>query len=147
MSQISKAECILSYGCEFQTIIEFYKLDVNHDEASNKINSNLTLAERLESAVSLYWKALATLKASSSTSHPLTFQTEFVRLRGQFLEAMFNLVIIKNTQTITPPPIIAQTLAQNSRDYLQKFGHVTNQLRKAVKVSFVFFFKNKQNIS
>lgn len=77
------------------------------------------------------------LKASSSTSHPLTFQTEFVRLRGQFLEAMFNLVIIKNTQSITPPPIIAQTLAQNSRDYLQKFGHVTNQLRKAVKVKFV----------
>lgn len=44
------------------------------------------------------------------------------------------MVIIKNTQCITPPPSIAQTLAQNSRDYLQKYGHVTNQLRKAVKV-------------
>lgn len=51
---------------------------------------------------------------------------------------MLNLVIIKNTQCITPPPGIAQTLAQNSRDHLQKFGHVTNQLRKAVKVIFLF---------
>lgn len=138
LNHISKAECILNFGCEYETIDEYYKQ--NRDSAANKIKCNLTLAERLERAVSLYWKALATLKASSSTNHPLTFQTEFVRLRGQFLEAMFNLVIIKNTQSITPPPIIAQTLAQNSRDYLQKFGHVTNQLRKAVKVSF--FLKN-----
>lgn len=133
LSQISKAESILNYGCEYETIEEYFKQ--KHDDSSNGLESNLKLAERLERAVSLYWKALATLKASSSTNHPLTFQTEFVRLRGQFLEAMFNLVIIKNTQSITPAPIIAQTLAQNSRDYLQKFGHVTNQLRKAVKVS------------
>lgn len=35
-------------------------------------------------------------------------------------------------QIIVPPPAIACSLAQNSRDYLQKFGHVTNQLRKLV---------------
>lgn len=44
------------------------------------------------------------------------------------------MVIIKNTQGMTPPPAIAQTLAHNSRDHLQKYGHVTNQLRKAVKM-------------
>lgn len=138
LTQISKAECILNYGCEYEKIEAYYKQTSSRDAALNPIKSSLTLAERLESAVSLYWKALATMKASSTTNHPLTFQTEFVRLRGQFLEAMFNLVIIKNTQSITPPPMIAQTLAQNSRDYLQKFGHVTNQLRKAVKVSDIF---------
>lgn len=159
LSQISKAECTLNYGCEFSQIEEYYNQSSKGDGSAKRIKSSLTLAERLENAVTLYWKALATLKvridkikkkissillnfshisrsqASSSTSHALTFQTEFVRLRGQFLEAMFNLVIIKNTQSITPPPVIAQTLAQNSRDYLQKYGHVTNQLRKAVKVS------------
>lgn len=88
-------------------------------------------------AANIFWYQL---QASSSTNHPLTFQTEFVRLRGQLLEAMFNLVIIKNNQSITPPPVIAQTLAQNSRDYLQKYGHVTNQLRKAVKVPHFEFF-------
>lgn len=134
LNQISRAECILNYGCEFDVVDEHYKQTSSREGGIQKIKSNLTLAERLESAITLYWKALASLKASSSTNHALTFQTEFVRLRGQFLEAMFNLVIIKNTQSITPPPTIAQTLAQNSRDYLQKFGHVTNQLRKAVKV-------------
>lgn len=75
----------------------------------------------------------------------MTFQSEFIRLRGQFLEAMFNVVIIKNTQSITPPPAIAQTLAQNSRDHLQKFGHVTNQLRKAVKVMLWLYLQNVKN--
>lgn len=135
LNQISKAECILNSGCEFEVVDEYYKQSSSRDGSAKRLKSTLTLAERLESAITLYWKALASFKASSSTNHALTFQTEFVRLRGQFLEAMFNLVIIKNTQSITPPPIIAQTLAQNSRDYLQKFGHVTNQLRKAVKVS------------
>lgn len=143
LNQISQAECILNYGCEFNVIDEYYKQSTSgsssssssRDASSKRIKSNLSMAERLESAISLYWKALASLKASSSTNHALTFQTEFVRLRGQFLEAMFNLVLIKNTQSITPPPTIAQTFAQNSRDYLQKYGHVTNQLRKAVKVS------------
>lgn len=50
------------------------------------------------------------------------------------MEAIFNVVIARNTQSITPPPAIAQTLAQNSRDNLQKYGHVTNQLRKSVKI-------------
>lgn len=145
LNQISQAECILNYGCEFNKIDEYYKQSTSagtssgstssRDSSAKRIKSTLSMAERLESAISLYWKALASIKASSSTNHALTFQTEFVRLRGQFLEAIFNLVLIKNTQSITPPPIIAQTLAQNSRDYLQKYGHVTNQLRKAVKVS------------
>lgn len=150
LNQISQAECILNYGCKFNEIDEYYKQSISsgtsaastssRDGSAKRIKSNLSMAERLEGAISLYWKALASLKASSSTNHALTFQTEFVRLRGQFLEAMFNLVLIKNTQSITPPPIIAQTLAQNSRDYLQKYGHVTNQLRKAVKVSNAVIF-------
>lgn len=154
LSQISRAECILNYGCEFNVIDEYYKQSTgttsatasNRDGSAKRIKSNLSMAERLESAISLYWKALASLKASSSTNHALTFQTEFVRLRGQFLEAMFNLVLIKNTQSITPPPIIAQTLAQNSRDYLQKYGHVTNQLRKAVKVSVFFLSSSSKDL-
>lgn len=128
--QISKAECILNYGCEYDIIENFYK----SQETEKRPKSQYTLAERLEKAIALYWKALATLKASSSLTHPLNFQTECIRLRGQLLEALFNIVIIKNTQSITPPPTIAQTIAQNSRDHLQKYGHITNQLRKAVKI-------------
>lgn len=137
LSQISKAECVLNHGHDFESISQNY---ASIEPNGAKSLDALTIAERLEKAIALYWKSLATLKASSSPTHPLTFQSEFVRLRGQFLEAMFNVVIIKNTQSITPPPAIAHTLAQNSRDHLQKFGHVTNQLRKTVKVRLHFFF-------
>lgn len=129
LCQVSKAECILIHGFEYEHIAADFAV------LTSSVASPFSLAERIEKATTLYWKALATLKASSSPTHPLTFQSEFVRLRGQFLEALFNVVIIKNTHNITPPPAIAHTLAQNSRDYLQKFGHVTNQLRKTVKVS------------
>lgn len=50
------------------------------------------------------------------------------------MQALFDVITAKNTQAITPPPAIALTLAHSSRDSLQKFGHVTNQLRKASKV-------------
>lgn len=130
LTQISKAECILNYGCDAEFIEGFYK----GQQAGSRPEAQFTLAERLEKAIALYWKALATLKASSSPNHPLNFQTECIRLRGQLLEALFNIVIIKNTQSITPPSTIAQTIAQNSRDHLQKYGHITNQLRKAVKI-------------
>ncbi|XP_055682037.1 integrator complex subunit 7 [Lutzomyia longipalpis] len=125
LSQISKAECVLMYGREFEDIAKKYST-LNTEEY-------LPLSQRLEKAIALYWKALATLKASSSPNHPMTFQSEFIRLRGQFLEALFTAVITKNTQLITLPPAIAQSLAQNSRDHLQMYGHVTNQLRKTVK--------------
>ncbi|XP_055713590.1 integrator complex subunit 7 [Phlebotomus papatasi] len=125
LSQISKAECVLMHGREFEEIAKKYKCS-NPEEF-------LSLSQRLEKSIAMYWKALATLKASSSPNHPMTFQSEFIRLRGQFLEALFTAVITKNTQLITLPPAIAQSLAQNSRDHLQMYGHVTNQLRKTVK--------------
>ncbi|XP_059616371.1 integrator complex subunit 7 [Phlebotomus argentipes] len=125
LSQMSKAECVLMYGREFDDIVKKYK-SANPEEF-------LSLSQRLQKSIAMYWKALATLKASSSPNHPMTFQSEFIRLRGQFLEALFTAVITKNTQLITLPPAIAQSLAQNSRDHLQMYGHVTNQLRKTVK--------------
>lgn len=130
--QIAQAECILLTGFTFEDIQEDYSIIDQKHSAKNK-KKRLPLVEKLDTSISLYWKALATLKASSSPTQAMNFQSEFVRLRGQFLEALFNVVITKNTQTMTPPPAIAQTLAQNSRDHLQKFGHVTNQLRKSVK--------------
>jgi integrator complex subunit 7 len=127
LSQISMAECILIYGREFDEL-EAKFTEIDRDE--NQMN----LIQRLEKAVSLYWKALATLKAASSHIHSLSFQTEFVWLRASFLEALLSVVIARNTQYITPPPAIAQTFAHNTRDSLQKYGHVTNQFRKCVKL-------------
>lgn len=123
LTQMSIAECFLLYGREFEELETSPKVD----------DEKLNLIQRLEKSIEHYWKALATLKAASSHIHSLSFQTEFVWLRASFLEALLSIVIARNTQYITPPPAIAQTVAQNSRDPLQKFGHITNQFRKCVK--------------
>lgn len=43
-------------------IEKYYKKSVKDGAEAPKIDSNLSLAERLEKAVALYWKALATIK-------------------------------------------------------------------------------------
>lgn len=126
LTHMSTAECILLYGNEFEEL-ELQLLEEQRND------TQLNLIQRLEKSIAHYWKALATFKAASSHIHALSFQTEYVWLRASFLEALLSIVIARNTQYITPPPAIAQTVAQNSRDPLQKFGHITNQFRKCVK--------------
>lgn len=128
LSQMSIAECILLYGHEFE--------DLENRLFVNQTEDEMNLFQRLEKSIAFYWKALASLKAASSHIHALLFQSEYVWLRASFLEALLSIVIARNTQYITPPPqyvAVAQTIAQNSRDPLQKFGHITNQFRKCVK--------------
>lgn len=58
LSQISKAECILNHGCEFTEVEAGYVLGKHQI----LYQTPLGISERLEKAVSLYLKALATLK-------------------------------------------------------------------------------------
>lgn len=125
LAQISQAECILNYGQSYEMVIA--------NQNGNLKETDTPLTDILESAITLYWKALATLKSSSLPTQSSPFQIEFIRLRAQFLEALHYVVVAKNTQAITPSPAIAQSIVQYSRDPLQKYGHITNQLRKAVK--------------
>ncbi|XP_034103040.1 integrator complex subunit 7 [Drosophila albomicans] len=126
LAQISQAECILNYGLEYAYMRDNYA----PREAPEPL---LPLMKRLESASNLYQQALASMRACSSPQHPCSFQLEYLKIRAQFLQTLHLAVTVKNAQVIVPPPAIAGSLAQNSRDYLQKFGHVTNQLRKLVK--------------
>ncbi|XP_043647564.1 integrator complex subunit 7 [Drosophila teissieri] len=126
LSQISQAECILNYGLEYAYMRDNYAPKVAPEPL-------MPLMKRLEMASNLYQQALASLRACSSPQHPCTFQLEYLKIRAQFLQTLHLAVTVKNAQVIVPPPAIAGSLAQNSRDYLQKFGHVTNQLRKLVK--------------
>ncbi|KAH8343323.1 hypothetical protein KR059_008311 [Drosophila kikkawai] len=126
LSQISQAECILNYGLDYAVMRDNYAPKAPPE-------SLMPLMKRLENASNLYQQALASLRACSSPQHPCTFQLEYLKIRAQFLQTLLLAVTVKNAQVIVPPPAIAGSLAQNSRDYLQKFGHVTNQLRKLVK--------------
>ncbi|XP_055616005.1 integrator complex subunit 7 isoform X3 [Toxorhynchites rutilus septentrionalis] len=128
MFQISKAECMLNYDAEYEQLVLDFPGNLQPD------NSKSSLLDRLEKAINLYCMAQSTLKATSSPQHPMNFQLEVINLRCQFLQVLHGIVVSRNTLCITPPSAISNTLAQNLRDPLQKFGHVTNQLRKNVKI-------------
>lgn len=67
LSQLSKAECILNYGCEYEEIANM----------KSHLTPTLSIAERLEKAVSLYWKALATFKVSYNPTKLFIHKTLF----------------------------------------------------------------------
>ncbi|CAH0553711.1 unnamed protein product [Brassicogethes aeneus] len=89
-----------------------------------------TLIDRLDKAIIHYNKAIAALKAASTPSYNLQFQAEYMKIRVEFLQCLVQLIYACNTLCIVPPPAIASTLVQYTRDEYQKHGYVTNQMRK-----------------
>ena len=73
------------------------------------------------------------VQAASSPTYSLQFQTEFGRLRVEFLCACSQLVQACKTLQTAPPPAIAHAVAAATRDELQRCGRITQQLRKCVK--------------
>ncbi|KAJ3665781.1 hypothetical protein Zmor_001256 [Zophobas morio] len=100
---------------------------------SHLLSSDDSLVTRLEKAIIHYNKAIAALKAASTPSHNLQFQAEYMRIRSEFLQCLIQLIYTCNTLCIVPPPAIAATIVQNTRDEYQRHGYITNQLRKCVK--------------
>ncbi|XP_066147671.1 integrator complex subunit 7 isoform X2 [Euwallacea fornicatus] len=92
-----------------------------------------TLVTRLDKAIIHYNKAIAALKAASTPSHNLSFQAEYMRIRSEFLQCLAQLIYTCNILCIVPPPAIAATIVQNTRDEHQRYGYITNQMRKCVK--------------
>lgn len=56
-----------------------------------------------------------------------------MRIRTEFLQCLVQLIHTCNILCIVPPPAIAQTIVQSTRDEFQKHGYVTNQIRKCSK--------------
>lgn len=63
LMQISKAECILMYGHDFDDIVKNYS-QLDPKNASTNNLKQLTIVEKLNKSITLYWKALATLRVS-----------------------------------------------------------------------------------
>jgi integrator complex subunit 7 len=117
---------------------------------SHLLSCDDILVNRLEKSIIHYNKAVAALKvievirasdkyhhvlfqAASTPSHNLQFQAEYMRIRTEFLQCLIQLIYTCNTLCIVPPPAIAATIVQNTRDEYQRHGYITNQLRKCVK--------------
>ncbi|XP_018575936.1 integrator complex subunit 7 [Anoplophora glabripennis] len=107
--------------------------EMSKAEAQLYSEESETLVTRLDTAIIHYNKAIAALKAASTPSHNLTFQTEYMKIRTEFLQCLLQLIYTCNILCIVPPPAIAATIVQNTRDEYQRHGYITNQLRKCVK--------------
>ncbi|KRT83554.1 hypothetical protein AMK59_3241, partial [Oryctes borbonicus] len=93
----------------------------------------VSVIDKLDFAVIHYNRAIAALKAASTPTHNLQFQAEYMRIRAEFLQCLIQLVHTCNTLCIVPPPAIAASIVQSSRDEFQRLGYITNQMRKCVK--------------
>lgn len=89
-----------------------------------------TLMDRLDFAIGAYNKAIAALKAASTNTFQLTFQSEYMRLRKEFLCCLVQLLSTCNILCIVPPPAIANNIVQVTRDELQRHGYFTGQMRQ-----------------
>lgn len=93
-------------------------------------SNSLKLLSNLGQSISTYYRAIAALKAASLM---LIFQTEYTRLRCELLQCFMRLLSTCNSFCTIPPPAIASAIVQATRDEMQSYGHITNQLRKRAK--------------
>ncbi|XP_074033531.1 integrator complex subunit 7 [Leptinotarsa decemlineata] len=107
--------------------------EMSQAEAQLYSEETESLVSRLDKAIFHYNKAIAALKAASTPQHNLTFQAEYMKIRTEFLQCLLQLIYTCNILCIVPPPAIASTIVQNTRDEYQRHGYITNQLRKSVK--------------
>jgi len=99
-------------------------------ESQLKLSNPSKLLSNLGQSISTYYRAIAALKAASLM---LIFQTEYTRLRCELLQCFMRLLSTCNSFCTTPPPAIASAIVQATRDEMQSYGHITNQLRKRAK--------------
>jgi len=97
------------------------------------MTSTLSLQERLATSLTLFHRAISSLRCASTTTSPLSFQLEFVTCRVEVVTVLSCLVSAATSLSTSPPPAIAAALAAQSRDELQRCGRVTPQLRKVVR--------------
>ncbi|XP_054272876.1 integrator complex subunit 7-like [Macrosteles quadrilineatus] len=105
--------------------------EVSAGEAS--LRGASAVLDRLGAATTHYYKALAAIKAASTPGQSLVFQTEYLRLRCEMLQCLSQLVATCKSFCTAPPPAISATIVQTTRDDLQRFGNITNRLRKCIK--------------
>lgn len=56
-----------------------------------------------------------------------------MKIRAEFLQNLIQLIHTCNIMCIVPPPAIASTIVQSTRDEFQRHGYITNQMRKCIK--------------
>ncbi|XP_047343602.1 integrator complex subunit 7 isoform X3 [Vespa velutina] len=117
-------------GLELVTKAESFLMDnVDTIDTSKKVD----IVEKLNAAIAHYASACASLKAASTPLRSLQFASEYAKLRCEFLQAVVQLLHSCRSLCTAPPPAIACTVVLATKDDLQRYGRVTQQLRKSVQ--------------
>ncbi|EFN86907.1 Integrator complex subunit 7 [Harpegnathos saltator] len=112
---VTKAECSLTEKIE--------------DQETSKVQ----IVEKLNRAIARYASACASLKAASTPLRSLQFASEYSKLRCEFLQSIVQLLHSCISLCTAPPPAIAVTVVDATKDELQRYGRVTHQLRKSAQ--------------
>ncbi|XP_034171663.2 integrator complex subunit 7 [Osmia lignaria lignaria] len=117
-------------GLELVTKAESCLMDKT-EEAESK--ARVQTVEKLNGAIACYASACASLKAASTPLRSLQFASEYSKLRCEFLQAIIQLLHSCRSLCTAPPPAITITVILATKDDLQRYGRVTNQLRKSAQ--------------
>ncbi|RLU23406.1 hypothetical protein DMN91_003610 [Ooceraea biroi] len=96
-------------------------------------SSKTEIVEKLNGSIARYASACASLKAASTPLRSLQFPSEYSKLRCEFLQSIAQLMHSCISLCTAPPPAIAVTVVIATKDDLQRYGRVTQQLRKSAQ--------------
>ncbi|OAD56152.1 Integrator complex subunit 7 [Eufriesea mexicana] len=117
-------------GLELVTKAESYLMEKTEEVESK---ARVHTVEKLNGAIARYASACASLKAASTPLRSLQFASEYSKLRCEFLQAIVQLLHSCRSLCTAPPPAITCTVVLTTKDDLQRYGRVTNQLRKSAQ--------------
>ncbi|KAG7198235.1 hypothetical protein KM043_005639 [Ampulex compressa] len=117
-------------GLELVTKAESYLME-NTEETDGV--RKIDIVEKLNGAIARYASACASLKAASTPLRSLQFASEYSKLRCEFLQCIAQLLHSCRSLCTAPPPAIAVTVVLATNDDLQRYGRVTQQLRKSAQ--------------
>ena len=103
----------------------------NKTVCGTRTEEKSAILERLNTAISYYASACASFKAASTPLRSLQFASEYAKLRCEFLQALGQLLHSCRSLCTSPPPAIALSIVQVTKDDFQRYGRVTYQLRKS----------------
>ncbi|KOX73792.1 Integrator complex subunit 7 [Melipona quadrifasciata] len=117
-------------GLELVTKAESFLMEKTEEIESK---ARVHTVEKLNGAIARYASACASLKAASTPLRSLQFASEYSKLRCEFLQAIVQLLHSCRSLCTAPPPAITCTVVLTTKDDLQRYGRVTNQLRKSAQ--------------
>lgn len=111
------------------TLMEPKFYDIKHKDFLRINYDEKQFDELLTKAIQAYIEGLLYLNAAVTTSNPMYFRIEFIKLRMKYLQAHLHFRHYCNLLQSSPPPIAAMSSGTNMGDELLKCGRIVSSMR------------------